>query len=221
MSLNKKHLQNFFKRLRHRVPKFTYYACGEYGDENKRPHYHANLFNFRLEDEQLIKRDDLGALFSSQTLDDVWGYGFTTIGEFSYDTAGYVARYILKKAMGTQSHDEYLRFNQETGELSLVEPEFQCQSCKPALGKTWFHEYKDDCYPLNRTPIPGKDCKVINGTPQYYDYLLKKEDQDLLLRSKEARQQFMAKNRSEFTPERLKAKYNVKRAQISTLRREL
>lgn len=54
MTLTKKHLQNYFKRLRKyenqtsKTPfneKIKYIACGEYGTKRKRPHYHAIVFN--------------------------------------------------------------------------------------------------------------------------------------------------------------------------------
>lgn len=46
-TLDKSDLQKFFKRLRKLCPDVTvkYYACGEYGTTNKRPHYHAIIFN--------------------------------------------------------------------------------------------------------------------------------------------------------------------------------
>lgn len=42
--LSREHLRNFFKRLRHHLS-FKYYAIGEYGTENKRPHYHFIAFS--------------------------------------------------------------------------------------------------------------------------------------------------------------------------------
>ena len=47
MTLKKSDLQNFFKRLRLLCPTtdVRYYAVGEYGDQHKRPHYHAIIFN--------------------------------------------------------------------------------------------------------------------------------------------------------------------------------
>lgn len=57
MGLDKNGLQNFFKRLRKlhsSLPDQTptaikYYAVGEYGSRGKRPHYHAIMFNAKLE----------------------------------------------------------------------------------------------------------------------------------------------------------------------------
>lgn len=47
LTLNQKHVQNFFKRLRFNtgVTNIKYYAVGEYGSENFRPHYHSLIFN--------------------------------------------------------------------------------------------------------------------------------------------------------------------------------
>ena len=54
-SVRKAELQNFFKRLRRNLERkgrdlkkmpLRYFACGEYGDRRKRPHYHAILFNY-------------------------------------------------------------------------------------------------------------------------------------------------------------------------------
>jgi len=50
MTLDKTDFQKFIKRLRKKKRDFSkqsikYYACGEYGSKNKRPHYHAIIFN--------------------------------------------------------------------------------------------------------------------------------------------------------------------------------
>lgn len=42
--VRKNHVQNFFKRLRKAGYSFKYYAVGEYGSENDRPHYHIIMF---------------------------------------------------------------------------------------------------------------------------------------------------------------------------------
>jgi len=50
--LIKSDFQKFMKRLRKSYPsnKIRYYQCGEYGDKNNRPHYHALLFGFNFDD---------------------------------------------------------------------------------------------------------------------------------------------------------------------------
>lgn len=42
--LQKKEIQKFLKRLRHKVPPFRYMLCGEYGGKYGRPHYHIMFF---------------------------------------------------------------------------------------------------------------------------------------------------------------------------------
>lgn len=52
MSLDKKHVQDFFKRLRKASPRsvaIKYYAVGEYGGRSYRPHYHIILFNAKID----------------------------------------------------------------------------------------------------------------------------------------------------------------------------
>ena len=92
-SLNKKHFQNFIKRLRKRYPqKIRYFHCGEYGSETLRPHYHACIFNHTFDDLQLYRSDEGINTYSSPTLENLWPYGFSTIGELNFDTAAYTAR---------------------------------------------------------------------------------------------------------------------------------
>lgn len=43
--LVKSHVQKFLKRLRKSVGSFTYCACGEYGEDFGRPHFHCVLFS--------------------------------------------------------------------------------------------------------------------------------------------------------------------------------
>lgn len=46
MNLNKKHVQDFFKRLRkNTAAHIRYYMCGEYGTKYRRPHYHLIIFS--------------------------------------------------------------------------------------------------------------------------------------------------------------------------------
>lgn len=45
MTLRKKDLQDYFKRLRKRAPNLKYMAASEYGGLKWRPHYHAIIYN--------------------------------------------------------------------------------------------------------------------------------------------------------------------------------
>lgn len=92
LTLVKKDLQDFWKRLRRDLEyyeegrKFRYYACGEYGDQTSRPHYHAICFGLGLDDLHYFE--------------DNWKFGFVKLGGLTYDSARYVAGYVQKKLYG-------------------------------------------------------------------------------------------------------------------------
>lgn len=80
MSLSKRHLQLFFKRLRkNNDAKLKYYAAGEYGTIGMRPHYHVLLFNS-----------------SPDTILGAWGQGSIDIGSVSAASVGYTLKYMCK-----------------------------------------------------------------------------------------------------------------------------
>jgi len=94
-SLDKTEFQRFMKRLRKRYGKqIRYFHCGEYGEKNHRPHYHAILFGVDFEDKELFQVRDEIRLYTSKTLADLWPYGFVTIGEVTMESCAYVARYV-------------------------------------------------------------------------------------------------------------------------------
>ena len=59
-TLQKKEFQNFLKRVRIQLGerKIKYFACGEYGEEKERPHYHAIIFGMSLneDDKEVIRK---------------------------------------------------------------------------------------------------------------------------------------------------------------------
>lgn len=218
-SLNKKHFQLFMKRLRKNTgKKIRYFHCGEYGDENLRPHYHAILFNYFPDDAQLIRTHDGISLYSSNELETTWGYGFVTIGEVTYESAAYTARYCLKKVTGPQAEEHYLRFD-EYGVCHWVEPEYCTMSRKPGIGRDWYEMYNTDIYPSLEMPIPGKGNTY--SIPRYYDGLLQNADPDTHEKVHKVRQQFRNAHKEDYTPERLMDKYKVRKASLQQLQRNL
>ena len=216
-SLNKKHFQKFIKRLRKHFPqKIRYFHCGEYGDENLRPHYHACLFNCSFDDMVVEKSEQGITSYSSPTLQKIWPYGFCTIGELNYDTAAYTAGYILKKINGRQALETYLRSDQYGVAYWVVAP-YITMSLKPGIGAKFYEKYKDDFFPSDESPVPGKG--IINKVPRYYETILADENPQLLKVVKDVRQKFIKAHGDDFTPERLRAKYECQKArQISKSR---
>lgn len=87
-------LQKFFKRLRKEIApaKVRYFACGEYGGKNNRPHYHACLFNWTPSDLQPFSSVSYG----SAKLAKVWQNGFVQVMSLDFERAKYCAKYLQK-----------------------------------------------------------------------------------------------------------------------------
>lgn len=176
-SLDRRHMQLFFKRLRKRFSDRTirtFYA-GEYGDVRKtfRPHYHAAVFNLGFDDKYVWKTQNGYVYYRSPTLEKIWPYGHSVIGEVTFESAAYIARYCLKKINGDASEDHYRRVNVTTGEVTQLLPEFCQASLKPGIGALWFNQFgMSDVYPLDECIVNGKRSKP----PRYYDKLLERSD---------------------------------------------
>lgn len=107
-SLHYRHFQLFMKRLRKRHGDgVRFYMCGEYGEKQGRPHYHACLFNFRFSDMRLWQERNGVKLYRSAELERLWPFGFCSVGEVTFESAAYVARYIMKKVTGDAAESHY------------------------------------------------------------------------------------------------------------------
>lgn len=160
--LFKRDLQLFFKRARKAGWRFRYVACGEYGETRRRPHFHVALFgrDFR-EDRLLYSTSDNGPLFTSSALSQVWTGGMSVIGELTFESAAYIARYITKRLSGPGVSPLPLGIDPETGEVVFPNPEFLLCSRRPGIGSGWFDKYfVSDVLPHGRvitsqgTPAP-------------------------------------------------------------------
>lgn len=172
-TLRKKDLQDFFQHLRDYIKckcsqnyclKFRYYACGEYGEKNGRPHYHIILFNCNLFNDMLPEyTDDAGFVhYQSKILNDIWKLGRTEICEFSWHTAAYTARYVMKKHKGLDS--KYY-------ELHHKEPEFVLMSRRPGIGRDYFDENYKKIYQFDSYFVSQDEKVVVCKPGRYYDNL--------------------------------------------------
>lgn len=224
-SLVKSDFQKFMKRLRKffQDRRIRYYQCGEYGQTDDgqigRPHYHACLFNLDFPDKELFSDSKGNPLFISKTLEKIWGKGFAVIGDLTFESAAYVARYVLKKVNGHEAPDHYERVDITTGEVYWLVPEYSTMSRRPGIGRDWYEKYKDDLFPSDEVPVPGSG--VYKKVPRYYETILAAEEPGEHEEIKRLRQVFRDKHGHEYSPERLMAKYKVKKAQIQSLKKEL
>jgi len=220
-SVDLREFQLFMKRLRQEIApaRIRFFACGEYGGKTLRPHYHALIFNYSFPDKTpLIQTNQKqNQLFSSQLLDKTWPYGFNTIGQVNYQSAGYVARYSLKK-VGEHSRahaDYYTRIHPLSGTAVTVRSEFLTMSRMPGLGTGWFDKYKSDCFPSDYLIVDGKHVPV----PLYYLKKLDEEDQASI--KKQRRREAAQTDREERSDARRYVKATVRDARIRPLQRNL
>lgn len=176
-TLNKKHMQDFFKRLKKRHPsqKIRQYYCGEYGDETNRPHYHALIFNYRPNDGVPLKKSGEYTLYSSEKLSKTWGHGHANFGDVTFESAQYVAGYVTKKITGDQAKEHYEWINEDTGEIVDRLPEFGQPSLRPGIGYNWIEKWLYDVYPRDEIIINGQRTRP----PRYYDQVLEALDPQL------------------------------------------
>lgn len=174
-SLDVRDFQLFMKRLRKKHShKIRFFHCGEYGEKNQRPHYHALIYNHDFPDRKLFKERKNIKLYTSKELEELWPYGFSTIGDVTFQSAAYVARYIMKKQKGDKAEEHYTNIDSTTGEVTTIEPEYCTMSRKPGIGYDWFQKYKTDVYPRDVCIINNHEVKP----PRYYDTLLTQEELD-------------------------------------------
>lgn len=161
--LRKSHFQAFMKRLRSAHPdiEIRFFACGEYGSKNGRPHYHAILFNFDFSDRELLSVDGNSRLYVSKELSKLWKYGISSVGELTFESCAYVARYTSKK-VGSGFGDEFI-----------------LMSRRPGLGVKYFKTHKDLIYLSDKIYGPfGASHKA--SVPRYFDKLAEDASIDLV-----------------------------------------
>lgn len=125
-TLVKSDLQKFVKRLRRHIEplKVRYFACGEYGSKGLRPHYHIILFGFDFEDKFFFKKDKKGSLlYRSPTLEKLWSFGFSSIGEVNLDTAKYCAVYLQKPLKDKSKINQFTLMSRNPG-IGLIDDKY-------------------------------------------------------------------------------------------------
>lgn len=209
--------QKFAKRLRKRVGPFRFFHCGEYGETTGRPHYHACLFGIDFAADRIPLRSGGSgkhALYVSPLLTETWGHGHCSVGDLSFESAAYVARYVLKKLTGPEGEVEYSRVDVETGEYFRVRAPYVTMSRRPGLGAKWFEKYSAEVYPADEVVHAGRRFRP----PRFYDGKLSEEDLDQV---KAGRIRRAVARREDVTPDRLAVREECAAARLSRLRRSL
>lgn len=204
LTLRKKDFQNFMKRLRKKFSdqKIRFFACGEYGPQTLRPHYHAIIFGLELDDLAPFSKSPQGnQYYISSKLQEVWSerkaptrygsincltadpdffcepLGHILVAPVTWETCAYTARYIMKKLNGLEAQF-YSDFN--------IEPPFSLMSRKPGIARQWYDDHPD-CYDYEyicvSTPTGGRKFRP----PHYFDTLYDVDHPEEMAKIKEAR----------------------------------
>lgn len=221
-SLNVRHFQLFMKRLRKKFgAKIRFYHCGEYGEQFGRPHYHACLFNFDFPDKELWKVANGNRIYTSKTLSDLWSSdvtgGFCTIGDVTFESAAYVARYVMKKITGDRAQEHYVFIDETTGEFFRRAAEYTTMSRRPGIGRPWLDRYCASVFPEDFVVVRGVKMKP----PKFYDRQFEIQSPKVAEKIKRRRMSKALKRKSDNTPERLRVREKVTRARVKRLKREV
>lgn len=218
-SLWKRDLQLFWKRLRKKFGKLRYFACGEYGEETWRPHYHAVIFGLILPDLKPYKKTSAGQLYTSETLRKLWDLGQVVVGPVTAESARYVAGYINKKLTGPQAK-VYDLVDKTSGEITLRTPPFALMSRRPGIGAEWLDKYAADVYPKDQIVLGGK---IIGNAPKFYDERLAVKYPDVVEAVKARRKAYALEPRqvANSTKARLKVRATVRQARVSLRKRNV
>ncbi|UDN67618.1 replication initiator protein [robinz microvirus RP_75] len=214
--LDLRHWQLFMKKLRRRTNhRIRFFGCGEYGDQNLRPHYHAILFGHDFDDKKLWKTNGRGdPIFQSAFLTDVWSMGFATTQLVVPESTAYVARYSVKKLAGEARAEKYYRISPVDGAYHSIRVEFGVMSKRPGIGHTFFDKFRSDLFPSGTVVINGR----VQAIPRYYLNRLTEEERQFIQRNQRLKSLPFKEHQ---TTERRWARVAVRDARISNLKRTL
>lgn len=217
MSLVYRDYQLFQKRVLKRFGSNRFFMCGEYGGVTGRPHFHACLFGVFFEDRLPWKKMESGEqLYRSALLESLWSNGHASVGSVTMQSAGYVARYVMKKALDSSVSSRRIIFDPVLGENVERVHEFSQMSLKPGIGRAWIEKYWSDVYPHGYVELDGVKMKP----PRYYDKLYAERDPDgyaamIARRAAEIQEPNVRRDG------RLAAEAQVTRAKVSFLKRSI
>jgi hypothetical protein len=225
-SISKRDMQLFMKRLRKEYPDETirFFGCGEYGDKRGRPHYHICLFNFDFPDRVFFRVKNGFALYRSSSLERLWPFGFTLIGDVTFESAAYVARYVTKKITGSKADEVYKEIDYSTGEvLNELVPEFCLMSRgsrkrgTKGLGSGWLDKFSSDIYNHDYVILNGKKLRP----PKYYDSRFEVEhpDEFLGIKGRRVRNALILERDGDNSLDRLKVKKTIQKRKFQLLLR--
>ena len=217
-SLSVRDVQLFMKRVRKRFGSgIKFMASGEYGDDFGRPHYHVLLFGVFFPDQKYLRTTGSGnKLYRSAILDQLWPFGYCSVGSLTFESAAYVARYVLKKQVGKLlTHGSFsmscAELDYQRGVIIPRRSEFATMS--NGLGKAWFDRYYREWYYSDSCIHDGRELSI----PRYYDRQYEVIDPDAFEQVKIARRRRARVHKSNTTDRRLRVRETTQDARLNRL----
>lgn len=171
--------QKFMRRLRKaiRPRKVRFYHAGEYGTQFGRPHYHAILFGFDFPDKVASTLRRGFQVWTSALLSSLWPSGFSEIGSVTYESAAYVAGYVVgasgKGVIGVDCD----------GVARQLKREYSTMSRRPGIGSGWLSRFGGEVYPADGVVVNGQ----LRKPPRYYDLAVAMELPEVFEEVRESR----------------------------------
>lgn len=211
----------FIKRLRRASPgvEIKTFGCLELGETTLRPHGHVLVLGRDFSRDAPMSKGqgpDGAICYQSDELDGLWGLGHASVGDLTQQSAGYVARYAMKKRALRDARGEFVPVPHPlTGELIPFRPARRF-ACSQGMGRRWFVQFGEQAIREGAVTLRGG---VRVPIPSYYVKLAKKlfpgVGADAQCTAIE-RAQSEAWNR---TPERLEVRRTVLAARTKNLKR--
>lgn len=200
-TLDKEHLSGFVKRLRNHFPakSVKFFASGEYGEKNGRPHYHSVLFGVRQGDPAVQK---------------CWPFGVARSDALSDAAIAYVCGYVAKK--WGRYYDRAERVDPDTGEVFVFQPPFVLMSRRPGIAARARTDFR----------ASWRSCAIVKGrsvpVPRYLHAGWSETASDVALAELETERE-LKMLAVDVSPVRLNAAEAIAKARLSLsrMRREL
>lgn len=128
-------------------------------------------------------------LFTSAELEKIWGKGFCIVGNVTYESAAYVARYVYKKAYDAD----------EIPIKQHKQKEFTTCSKRPAISKNFYFDTKKWKKILRNSGVlvPTKSGLKIKPIPQYLKKKWKENERESYFAEQEQQKKIMRQTQKE------------------------
>jgi len=130
------------------------------------------------------------------------------IGALTFESAGYTARYIVKKQLGKDARAYYVFYD--------IVPEYVTMSRRPGIAHDWIDKYMSDVFPSDAVLIRKRLVKP----PRYYSSMFELHDSEEYVKLK-MRRKVAAERSPDNTPERLAVRERLQRIRAERLVRPL